>query len=226
MKKSVLVLLTIFIFLKVNAQETDYPRDPLTGKISYSGEDSLDVNKARLYKRAEQFIISQNFDRTESIRCKDKKSVELQFIDEPVTYTDTADGVYIGNGFFNYKYRGKDWFIITFNYRIFTKEKFYSYKIYNFRVLEFIKAPIVYENSQSVSAGHGKGKTNVVGTRKVNAKVKTKSSGFVEFSTGDVRKFDLEDFINKSAIEKATIEFITDINNFGKQLGATLSGDF
>lgn len=211
MKKILIIFLIISRFGNVSAQESDYPLDPLTGKISYSGEDSLNVTKDRLYKRAKQFIISQNFDRTESIRCKDKKSIEIQLIDNPITYTDVEDGVYIGNGFFNYKYRGKDWFVITFNYRIFTKEKFYSYKIYNFRVLEFIKAPINFQSDKSAA----------------NAKAtKTKSKGFVEFSTGDVRKFDLENFIHKSAIEKASIEFITDINNFGKQLGATLAGEF
>jgi len=225
MKKSLLVLLTIFPFMNALAQESDYPRDPLTGKISYSGGDSINVTKERLFKRAEQFIISQNFDRSESVRCKDKKSVELQFINAPITYTDTTDGVYIGNGFFNYKYRGKDWFVITFNYRIFAKEKFYSYKIYNFRVLEFIKAPIIYEKGKSKSASVS-AKTSIAGVGIGASRGSTTSTGFVEFSTGDVRKFDLEDFIRKSAIERATTEFVTDINNFGKQLGATLEGEF
>jgi len=216
MRKLLLLILSTSLFINSLAQESDYPRDPLTGKISYAGGDSINVTKERLFKRAEQFIISQNFDRSESIRCKDKKSVELQLINLPITYTDTADGVYIGNGFFNYKYRGKDWFIITFNYRIFTKEKYYSYKIYNFRVLEFIKAPINYERE----------KTKTAAIKIIASRSSATTKGFVEFSTGDVRKFDLEDFINKSAIEKATIEFITDINNFGKQLGATLEGEF
>lgn len=209
MKKYYLVLILLLYIDNIFAQsknEYGYPIDEKTRKITIENTVSVNEPKSTLYRRIETFIFFQNFDRKENIRCKDKSHIEIQIVARPISFQDPIDGIYLGNGFFNFHYRGKERFVVTFTFKIMAKEKQYTYKITNFRVLEFVTAPKNKGKSRSMDfAG--------------------RSSGFVEFSASDVRTFTLEDFITRSDYDNSNPTFIDAIKNFKSQLKSTLQGE-
>lgn len=201
----------------------DYPVDPQNGKITISNTVSIDGTKSTLFRRGKQFIVTQNFDRIENIRCKDKSHVEVQIVSSPIKYSDSTDGVYIGNGFFNFQYRGKERFLMTFNYKLSVENNRYSYKLYNFILLEFVTAPKNKGKSRHSSFGSVSGSA-YGGSFNASGSSFGGSSGFVEFSAKDVRKFDLEDFVDRSAFDDSDEDFVNAINSFKRELKNTLSG--
>ncbi|WP_162902769.1 DUF4468 domain-containing protein [Taibaiella koreensis] len=205
MLKPLITLALLMCSLFSFAQETDYPTDPKTGKITFTKTVSVEVSKERLYKRAEQFILSQNFDRIENIRCKDKSNVKLKIVYKPITYSDPVDGVYTGNGFFNFEYRNKSRFVVTYNFKIAVSENSYTYKLTNFKVMEFVT---VHQKRGRTKGSPEEGFAS--------------SSGFVEFSAGDVRKFDLEEFVERNRFEDDA--FMAQIKQIKDELKNTLTG--
>lgn len=205
-------LYTNSVFSQETENEYGYPIDKSNGKVCFTNNISVNETKAALFRRTEQFLISQNFDRAENIRCKDKSHVEVQIVSKPITYKDSVDGVYIGNGFFNFEYRGHERFVVTFNYKIAVKDQGYSYKVTNLKVLEFVTAP------------KNKGKSRGFVSAANNSTAFGGSSGFVEFSANDVRKFDFEEFIEKKKYDNSHEGFIASINEFKHQLKTILTG--
>lgn len=215
-------ILFLFFFLghwsgiaqeKKSGAYASFPVDERTGRISYQGVVEAPFSKEKLFKRAEQFVISQDFERAENIRCKDKSHVLLRLVENAITYLDFEEGKILGNGFVNFSYRGRDRFVITFRYQLTVKDFAYRYAFTDFIVLEFVTAPKDKSKSTGVAlAGNGVGFG--------------KSSGFVEFSANDVRRFELEDFILRSAFDKSEDEFRNRIKRVVSDLETTMKDDF
>lgn len=216
MKYLITLLLIVLSQLAYSQKDSlaGYPVNERTGKISFSKTVNLPLSKDKLFKRVEQFIISQNFDRDENIRCKDKSHVVLQLVDKPITYKDYEDGKYYGCGFFNFSYRDKERFAIVFNFKISVKEGAYKYEFTDFKVMEFVTAP------------RNKGKSKSMTTAS-NSMAFGSSSGFVEFSANDVRKWDIEDFVYMSAWDNGSSEVFDErVYRLISDLKATMKDDF
>lgn len=213
MKIIIYIVVGLLLFHTSYAQ--DYPIDNRTKKITFTDTVKVKKSKEILFKRVEQFVISQNFDRVENIRCKDKSHVTLQLVDLPITYKDFEDGKYIGNGFVNFEYRGKERFVLLFKYQIAVKDNYYKYQFTDFQVLEFVTAPTNKGKSKSMGTGGG---GFAFGS----------SSGKVEFSANDVRKWDLEEFSEKGAFDRSGSDdvFRERINRLIGDLHTTMKDDF
>ncbi|MFT4062632.1 MAG: hypothetical protein QM642_09785 [Edaphocola sp.] len=185
-----LILLIMACGLVINSNAQDYPIDKRTNKICYTDTVTINAAKEQLFKRAEQFIVSQNFDRVENIRCKNKSHVAVQIVNKPIAYRDYDEGKYIGNGFVNFECRGKERFVIIFKLKLGVKNNLYKYEFTDFQVWEFVSAPKNKSKSRSSAYGGAAG-SGVLGVGS--------SSGFTVFSADDVRKWDLEDFAEEGA---------------------------
>ena len=142
----ILNLLVIFCLIfnsqDLVAQKNDkYPIDQRTNKICFTDTVSVGATKEQLFKRVEQFVVSQNFDRVENIRCKDKSHVALKIVYQPISYSDFEEGKYLGNGFVNFEYRGNERFVLIFKFKVAVKDNLYKYEITDFKVWEFVTAP-------------------------------------------------------------------------------------
>jgi len=190
MRNYLLLILAIIGILDINTVYAQgYPIDKRTSKICYSNTITINASKEQLFKRAEQFIASQNFGRIENIRCKNKSNINLQIVNKPIVYQDFDEGKYIGNGFVNFEYKNEEHFIIIFKYKIAVNDNSYKYEFTDFQIWDFITAPKNKGKSHGMAAvGTGIG----MGA----------SSGSLEFSASDVRKYDLEEFINRKSYKK------------------------
>lgn len=67
MKLFVSLFLLMISVGAIGQTQYDYPTDPITKKISYKKEITVDGNKEKLYQRALQFLAIQDFDRSLNI---------------------------------------------------------------------------------------------------------------------------------------------------------------
>jgi len=197
--KKMFLLLVSFVFINIHAQcqidtsKFNYPVSERTHKICYEKAHGVSgISKGRLFRRACEFIASQNFDRTENITCKNGSSVAVQFFDKPINFQDSIEGKLLGNGFVNFQYRHHERFVITFKYKISVRDNEYKYQFTDFRVLEFISAPKNKSRSSAFVASQG-------------ALFASGSSNTV-FNANQLLQFDLEDFTDKRAYERTSDE--------------------
>ncbi len=193
--KNILIVLLILPFI-ANAQELtkkekraiaasgaakhyNIPVNERTQKISYNGEVKLAGSKEKLYKRALQFIAFQNWDKVVNIKCKNAMPVSMRIIEKAITYEDDEDGVVIGNGYTLYPLERASHFVLTFKYKISTKEGMYKYEFTDFEVLEFVSGERAKRKSSAVAYGGfatGGGQTRFYGI--------------------DVRPYPMEEFVD------------------------------
>ncbi len=127
----------------MRAQENayNYPIDSITGKITFEKKKSADYSQPELFEFELQFVAVQNFDKQVEIKTKNKKAYyNTVVVPKAITYQDKQQGKIFGNGFFDFEYRGKERFVITFSYKIYVKDKEYRYVFTDFVVKEFVDA--------------------------------------------------------------------------------------
>lgn len=200
--KKVLLLLTLATSYHAYAQnEYEYPVDPETKKITYEKSISVSDNKHILYKDAQQFIASQNFDKELVIKTKARKLYwSGNVVERPVTYQDEETGKLFGNGYIPFSYRGNDRFVITFSYKLYVKDNQYRYIFTDFIVKEFV------DGGKSVGKSHMTGSTSS------------------KNSSARILSFPLEEFIERNKYEKSEHLFSDQIGNLKHQLKLAMTG--
>jgi hypothetical protein len=195
---SAIVLFTFYsavcLAQKASNNRYDYPVDPKTDKITYTNTIQVNGNKMQLFKRAQQFLALQDFGRIVEIKTHTGSQRNAQIVKDPVTYSDAEDGKIFGNGFFDFKYRGHNYFLFLFNYKIYTRDGQYKYVLTNFTVKELWDA----------------------GGGKVSRSMGMRQGTFVEDSKTKI--FPLEEFLERKAYKRSNELFVEKVSELKRNL--------
>ncbi len=208
--KSITSLISFLLFaLVLNCSNSyaqdkdDYPIDQKTNKITYQGEGKVNSPKNILFKNALQFIAAENYEREISSKTKIRKAyLNIQPVPKSISYQDAELGKVFGKGFYEFEYRGKDRFVMSFNYKIYVQDSSYKYVFTDFVVQEY------------VTAGKSYGKSYMTGS----------TASFN--SDARILSFPLEEFIDRRRYEQSSSDiFLDDIHNTIRQLKTAMKGN-
>ncbi|RPD39117.1 DUF4468 domain-containing protein [Chitinophaga barathri] len=198
---------SIFLLIGVVAYSQNkygYPIDPKTSKVTYDSVITLsNTSKEKLFKRANQFIALQHFDRPANIKTKEKGIYDGIIIEKPILVTDLDEGKIFGDGFVNFKYRKYNYFTLTFSFKLYVEDSKYRYVFSDFVVNEYIHAGMELSKNKIVS---------YTGARKSFQ------------SAPDIRNYPLEKFMKKSAYDRSDDDFTNAVNELKEQLSKAMEG--
>jgi hypothetical protein len=185
MKNSILLLLAAILLLSFRKQfDWDVPRNPETGKITYSGVMAFeDINKQMVFRRIKKFVAIKDYDKTENIKCKDRTIVVTKFYEKSIRYEDTIDGVIVGSGYMPVLWRRFNYIWVVFDYKIQALDNGCKYEMSNFKVLNFFAAPKAKSKSSGIAS---------VGVGAVYGF----ASGSTSMSANLIQQVALEDYLN------------------------------
>ncbi|WP_118951259.1 hypothetical protein [Taibaiella helva] len=199
--KLLIALLCGAVIASAQDNEYNYPVDKETGKITYEKTKTVAGTQHNLFKYGLQFVASQNFNREVATKTKMRKVFYTTIvITTPITYQDEEQGKIFGNGFFDFEYRGKQRFVVTFSYKIYVKDQEYRYVFTDFVVKEFVGAgePIAKRHINSATAPN---------------------------SSARILSFPLEEFIERSKYADSDQIFKDNIKQLKTQLAKAMAGD-
>lgn len=166
------------ITLAQKSNRFGFPVDERTGRVTFDSVVTFNnISKEILFKRAQEFIAAQDFDRTMNIRCEDKNNISTRFYDKSIRYIDSSEGKILGSGFLPFKYKDYSYIYTVFDYKVQVKDNACKYEFSNFKVLEFKKGPKSKSRFGAYTYGFGAGSTS--------------------FSANMVEQQTLEEFMNR-----------------------------
>ncbi len=210
MKLPALLLLLILNSTGILAQKNQvpakyrYPIDQSTQKITFTSTLQAQAPKGKIYKRLQQFLALQNFDRVTEVKTKTGGYYRGQIVDKAILYQDEEDGKMFCNGFADFVYRNKKYFVLTFNLKLYFQDNECRYVLSDFEVKEFIH---LGKSKHSVAAPYGP------------------SAGGSKMSGGDIRTYSLESFTRFSDYEDSDPILRKKIEEIGNSLRLALDGN-
>lgn len=212
MKKSLFILsLLMPLIVKSQTNRFGFPLNDHTGRVDYDSILYFDnLSKETLFKRAQEFIAAQDFDRTENIKCADNNSINTKFYERSIRYIDSSEGKILGSGFLPFKYKDYGYIYTVFEYKIQVKDGACKYEFTNFKVLEFKRAPKNKSRYAAYTYGLASGNTSF-------------SSNMVDQSTMEEFMERLRKYYRKDG---KTGQFTGSIDKMISELSNTMASNF
>jgi hypothetical protein len=142
--------------IKEAIAEYGYPVNKRTKRISFSDTvDAPNLGKTKLFKRFQQFIAYQDWDKVENLKTRKGPSINTKLYDNSISYKDEEDAAVVGNGYMHFQYGNYDCYIVTFKYKLQAEDGKYKYEFTDFNVLEFFNVPKTKSKGSGMASGYG-----------------------------------------------------------------------